>query len=133
MQTGQLMASFNALLQQNTLIMQQLALSNNNNTRNYHILPDFSKGIHTFSGLITQVHDNAAREWLECIESTALLHNWPEASGAAKHWFEGRRDGLKCWTDFKRTFVQDDNTHTTLETDDDKSTASQRRCQCILS
>lgn len=110
--------AMNTLLQQNALLMQQLTVSAG--MRNYHILPDLSKTIKTFSGDET---GPAAREWLESVKSAALLHNWPEAftfetahthlMGASKHWFEGRRREINNWRDFEtsfsRTFIHTEN------------------------
>lgn len=134
---GHLINVVNLLVQQNAQMLQMLQLqqqaqvqqnvaaagnlvTNNKNTpnaiSNFNIMPDLSKTIDKFSG---EQDSNEAKMWLQQIEGTALLHNWPDAfifqtaksnlDGAAKYWFMGRSSEIIDWqsfrTAFRKTFI----------------------------
>lgn len=124
-----LINSMNCLMQQNATMLQMLQQSTNsqsqvnvsstNNNRSYHVIPDFSQSISTFNA------ENLlkSKEWLESIESTAALHNWPSEYkletarthllGAAKAWYQSRQNIIHNWDDFRQqfrnTFVHEEN------------------------
>lgn len=115
------------LIQQNTILIgmlqqQQSNTSQNNqsvsgasvndeNLRNFHIMPDFSKTIADFSG---EKGPQDAKMWLSQIKTTAQLHSWPDTflfetarshlCGAAKFWYQSRCDEVKDWSSFKNAF-----------------------------
>ncbi|CAG9820096.1 unnamed protein product [Phaedon cochleariae] len=80
-------------------------------TTNFQVMPDFSKTIENFNG---EVLGRSAMGWLERLESTALLHNWPDTFkletakthliGTAKDWFNGNAGIIKTFSDFKFKF-----------------------------
>lgn len=89
-----------AILQQQMTAMLNLMTrmeenQNRNNNASYHVMPDLTKEISDFNGIVSE--DNV-REWLDRVNSCGLLHNWPEEfklatarmhlTGAAKHWYE---------------------------------------------
>ncbi|XP_050508984.1 uncharacterized protein LOC126886175 [Diabrotica virgifera virgifera] len=106
----------NSLLQQNAQMLQMLQLQNSvstisNPVPNFNIMPDLSKTIEKFNG---EGDSSQAAVWLKQIESTAVLHNWPDAfiyqtaksnlEGAAKFWFIGRNEEITDWSKFKTAF-----------------------------
>ncbi|XP_050514992.1 uncharacterized protein LOC126890180 [Diabrotica virgifera virgifera] len=106
----------NSLLQQNAQMLQMLQLQNSMSTisnpvPNFNIMPDLSKTIEKFNG---EGDSSQAAVWLKQIESTAVLHNWPDAfiyqtaksnlEGAAKFWFIGRNEEITDWSKFKTAF-----------------------------
>lgn len=83
-------------------------------------MPYFSKSVPTFNGERLP----ESKSWLESEESAATLHNWPSAFtldtarthlvGAARYWYEARRDRLTSWqafrAEFSNTFILKDTT-----------------------
>ncbi|KAK9711376.1 Retrotransposon gag protein [Popillia japonica] len=96
---------------------------NNDEIRNFNIMPDLSKSIETFNA---EKGPKDAADWLRRLETTGRLHSWPDLEttgrlhswpetimfetarahlvGAAKHWYQGRSKELKDWNDFKTAF-----------------------------
>jgi len=64
----------------------------------YHVIPDLSKNIETFSSDDDSVR---AREWIENLESMQRLHQWPEDylfEAARMHLRGGAKDWLRSHT-----------------------------------
>lgn len=112
---GTFLNTMNAVLEQNSTMLKLLLnekSKNENNSQTYSIIPDFSKSISVFNG----ENLTSSKVWLEAIESSAALHNWPESfmletarthlMGAAQFWYEGRRQNLTSWKDFKQEFTK---------------------------
>ncbi|KAK9700558.1 Retrotransposon gag protein [Popillia japonica] len=118
-ETGDMMKVITRLLEQNAALLNTLKDNqireqtpvNNDEIRNFNIMPDLSKSIETFNA---EKGPKDAADWLRRLETTGRLHSWPEAImfetarghlvGAAKHWYQGRSKELKDWNDFKAAF-----------------------------
>ncbi|XP_046602593.1 uncharacterized protein LOC124296600 [Neodiprion lecontei] len=80
----------------------------------YHVIPDLSRNIETFSGENDGIR---AKEWLQNLESMQQLHQWPRdylleaarmhLSDGAKDWFRCRARELKTWDAFREAFRQE--------------------------
>lgn len=87
------------------LIQQQ------DNVQKYQIIPDFSKSISDFNG---ETLGKTAMDWLEQLETTAIIHKWPvefkletakiHLVGAAKNWYMSNAREIKDYNDFKSKF-----------------------------
>ncbi|KAK9719122.1 hypothetical protein QE152_g22837 [Popillia japonica] len=96
-----------ALIAQNEKMLEMLQISqqnqqqtvrvnSNQDIKNLNIMPDLSKTIDKFAG---EMGPAVATTWLQQIESTSLLHSWPDAftyetarsnlESAAKYWLSG--------------------------------------------
>ncbi|KAK9728552.1 hypothetical protein QE152_g17919 [Popillia japonica] len=89
------------------------------NVKSYNVMPDFSKTISVFNGEDL----SKAKPWLNEIETTARLHDWPSAfmletaknhlTSAARHWYEARKADIGTWVtfrdEFKKTFIHERN------------------------
>lgn len=118
---NQLLVTMQMMMQQNATMLQMLAANQNHqeNTRNYTVVPDFSKTIQTFSGEDLSV----SRNWLDSVESAAMLHRWPaeftletarsKLTSAASHWYKARVNNILTWdnfkTEFTNTFIHENN------------------------
>ncbi|KAK9685562.1 Zinc knuckle [Popillia japonica] len=90
---------------------QTVRVNSNQDIKNFNIMPDLSKTIDKFNGEMGPV---VAKTWLRQIESTSLLHSWPDAfayetarsnlEGAAKYWLKGRYSTVTDWHTFKNAF-----------------------------
>lgn len=79
--------------------------------RECHAIPDFSKSIEDFSG---ETLGKPAMDWLSSLESAAVLHNWPQEYtletakihmvSTARKWFTERASQIKTFEDFKASF-----------------------------
>lgn len=79
--------------------------------KNFHIMPDLSKSIDKFNG---EKGPLSAKLWLQQVETTASLHEWPEPfifqtakthlEGAAKFWFVSKSEEITDWNAFKTAF-----------------------------
>lgn len=98
------------ILQQNATIIQQSSMTTSG-LPNFHVIPDLSKSVGDFTGHETPVE---ARQWLDQIEASARVHNWPEAflyetatmhlKLAARSWFQSHRGGFRSWQHFREAF-----------------------------
>lgn len=107
-----ILSTMNTVMQQNAVLIQQLLRSQTaeQNIRNYNIMPDFSKSISNFSGEDL----SQSKYWLECLESTSVLHKWPEEFlletarthlvGAAFSWYQVKKDCIHTWKEFREEF-----------------------------
>lgn len=113
-QMTQMLHLMSQLLQQNISVLQQSAAAAAQPS--YHVMPDLSKTIGEFNGRDGPIE---ARQWLDHVETSARLHQWPEAflyetasshlRDAARSWFITKRSEFRSWNDFrtafKKTFV----------------------------
>ncbi|KAJ8945525.1 hypothetical protein NQ317_005406 [Molorchus minor] len=127
---NRMMETITALMTQNSIMlnmiqqrqqsenMHDIRLNSGNNNandeqvKNFHIMPDLSKTIEDFTG---EKGPYDAKLWLKQLETTAKLHSWPEAflfetarshlRGAAKFWYRGRED-ITDWTKFRAAFTK---------------------------
>ncbi|KAK9711769.1 Zinc knuckle [Popillia japonica] len=109
----QMMSAVTALIKQNTTMMQMLSNQQTEQSKitNFSVMPDLNQSIGKFSG---ENGPSEARRWLQQLETSALLHAWPEAfsfetaksnlTGAAKFWYAGRMHELQNWNDFRTAF-----------------------------
>ncbi|KAK9754969.1 hypothetical protein QE152_g779 [Popillia japonica] len=109
----QMMSAATALIKQNTTMMQMLSNQQTEQSKitNFSVMPDLNQSIGKFSG---ENGPSEARRWLQQLETSALLHAWPEAfsfetaknnlTGAAKFWYAGRMYELQNWNDFRTAF-----------------------------
>lgn len=99
------------LLQQRLTPQAKAGISNPQETsRGFNVMPDLSKSIATFDGEL----GTSAKDWLNQLESMALLHSWPEAimvqtaisqlKVAAKSWYSVRSRQITNWQHFRSAF-----------------------------
>ncbi|KAK9739173.1 Zinc knuckle [Popillia japonica] len=114
-----MVATLNSVLQQNQWLLMLQLLNNQSNVKSYNVMPDFSKTISVFNGEDL----SKAKAWLNEIETTARLHDWPSAfmletaknhlTSAARHWYEARKADIGTWVtfrdEFKKTFIHERN------------------------
>lgn len=108
--TNQLLGLMTQMIHQNSMILQQSQMSVNSH-QNFNVMPDLSKSVGDFLGHESPVE---ARQWLDQIEATARVHNWPESflyqtaimhlKLAAKSWFQMYRGGFHSWQHFRESF-----------------------------
>lgn len=119
---NRLLDTMTSLMQQNMTLMQTMIVSRqthfgnvasnqNNEIRNFSVMPDLSKTIDNFTG---EKGPMKARNWLQQIEVKSRLHFWPAAFtfetakshlvGAAKYWYLGRVFCVTDWITFQQAF-----------------------------
>lgn len=111
-----------AVLEQNRLLMSQLnQLIQQRSTPNspsvqsigssgYYVMPDFHNTLPVFTG--NESHSEAS-QWIQSINSTADLHNWPDSfkleivrtklNGPSRNWYIGRL--FVNWANFEQQFI----------------------------
>lgn len=97
------------VMNQNNELIKMMQVSGQN--KNFTIIPDLSKNVSDFDG--EQGH-HEAELWLEQVENTARIHQWPDAftyekarmhlKGAARYWFDSRQGEIVSWVTFKEAF-----------------------------
>ncbi|KAF0765996.1 Gag polyprotein, partial [Aphis craccivora] len=80
--------------------------------RQFSMLPDLKHSIRNFDGETSNCSE--AEDWLNSVETTANLHNWPveyklqvantTLTGAARNWFLTNQNSFKEWTKFEESF-----------------------------
>lgn len=113
---SQFMNTINNLMRQNSQMLSLLQInqpqaSSSDNIKNFNIMPDLSKTIDNFSA---EGDLKNADTWIRSLKNTAKLHSWPDAfifqtaqshlEGAAKCWFNGRRNNIEDWATFEKAF-----------------------------
>lgn len=110
------------VLEQNRLLMSQLnQLIQQRSTPSppsvqsvgssgYYVMPDFHNTLPVFTG--NESHTEAS-QWIQSINSTADLHNWPDSfkleifrtklNGLSRNWYIGR--SFVNWTHFEEQFI----------------------------
>lgn len=78
----------------------------------FYVKPDLTQGIRSFDG--DNESDKLASEWIENINTTAVLHQWPDTfklqtakqrlKGPARDWLLGRLEVLSTWQKFETNF-----------------------------
>ncbi|KAH7975637.1 hypothetical protein HPB52_003932 [Rhipicephalus sanguineus] len=82
----------------------------------FQVIPDLSQNISAFDD---SEDASSAREWIDNIRRTSILHGWPAAHtleaakarlvGAARDWYRSRSSQITSWEEFevrfRRTFV----------------------------
>lgn len=76
----------------------------------YYVMPDFHNTLPVFTG--NESHTEAS-QWIQSINSTADLHNWPDSfkleivrtklNGPSRNWYIGR--SFVNWTNFEEQFI----------------------------
>jgi len=111
-----------ALLEQNRLLMSQLnqfiqqrstpspASVQSVTSNGYYVMPDFHNTLPVFTG--NESHTEAS-QWIQSINSTADLHNWPDSfklevvrtklNGPSRNWYIGR--SFVNWANFEQQFI----------------------------
>lgn len=77
----------------------------------YHVIPNLSRDIETFTGDEDGIR---AREWIDNLETLRDLHKWPDdyllaatpmhLGGGARDWFRNRVRSLNSWGTFRDAF-----------------------------
>jgi len=110
------------VLEQNRLLIselnqliQQRSTSNSPSVQSigssgYYVMPDFHNTLPVFTG--NESHTEAS-QWIQSINSTADLHNWPDSfkleivrtklNGPCRNWYIGR--SFVDWTNFEQQFI----------------------------
>jgi len=102
------------MIEQNQQRDQMLAdvMSRLGTGRQFSMLPDLKHSIRNFDGETSNCSE--AEDWLNSVETTANLHNWPveyklqvantTLTGAARNWFLTNQNSFKGWTKFEESF-----------------------------
>lgn len=82
--------------------------------RQFNMLPNLKHSIKNLDG--ETIDCSEAEEWLNSVEITAILHNWPieyklqvantSLTGAARNWFLTNQSSFKEWTKFEESFIE---------------------------
>jgi len=103
-----LMSQLNQLIQQRSTSSSPSVQSNASN--GYYVMPDFHNTLPVFTG--NESHTEAS-QWIQSINSTADLHNWPDSfkleivrnklNGPSRNWYIGR--SFVNWANFEQQFI----------------------------
>lgn len=102
---------FQLLMEQNRMLIQQLAITNSNNegskSNSFFVVPDLNKNISSFTG---RESGSEAKDWLKTFIGMADINKWPDSlkiesvranlCGPAQQWFKSRK--FDSWVDFER-------------------------------
>ncbi|XP_050538636.1 uncharacterized protein LOC126904043 [Daktulosphaira vitifoliae] len=117
--TSNMNTMFQLLMEQNRLLMQQLAVFNttSNQGNQFYVMPDLNKSIKPFTGHESR---SEAKDWLNTFNGIADINKWSlkiesvraNLNGPAQQWFKSRT--FSSWKifekQFTKSFIGDQNT-----------------------
>jgi len=112
--TPDLNAMFKLLMEQNRMLIQQLAVSNSKTVEQgnqFFVMPDLNKSIKSFTGRET---GSEAKDWIKTFVGMVEINKWSDAlkiesvranlSDPAQQWFKSRQ--FDSWEDFEQQFMR---------------------------